>query len=96
MVGPCGRRLHRRAYGRIDVFEPERSSLSPAMLAGCGHVARIPIRLRINLAAAGGSPMDDRLVCAGWFAPPAGPLRGPTEARAPHVHGKITTRRREP
>ena len=37
------------------VFGPERSSLSPAMLARCHHVVRIPTRFCINLAVAGRS-----------------------------------------
>ena len=35
------------------VFGPERSALSPAMVARCDHVVRIPTRFCINLAAAG-------------------------------------------
>src|SRR5262245_48490969 len=35
------------------VFGPERSSLSPAMLARCDQVVRIPTRFCINLAVAG-------------------------------------------
>lgn len=35
------------------VFGPERCSLSPAMVARCDHVVKIPTRFCVNLAAAG-------------------------------------------
>ena len=44
------------------VFGPERSSLSPAMLARCDHVVRIPTRFCINLAVAGAVVMYDRML----------------------------------
>ena len=51
------------------VFGPERQSLSPAMLARCHHVVRIPTRFCINLAVAGPVVMYDRLLSLGRFAP---------------------------
>ncbi|MCB2056156.1 MAG: RNA methyltransferase [Geminicoccaceae bacterium] len=50
------------------VFGPERGSLSPAMLARCDHVVRIPTRFCINLAVAGAIVMYDRLVSSRQFA----------------------------
>lgn len=50
------------------VFGPERGSLSPAMLARCDHVVRIPTKFCINLAVAGAVVMYDRMVCLGRFA----------------------------
>lgn len=69
------------------VFGPERSSLSPAMLARCDHVVRIPTRFCINLAVAGAVVMYDRVASLGRFA--ARPLHagGPVAELAPHVHG---------
>lgn len=69
------------------VFGPERGSLSPAMLARCHHVVKIPTRFCINLAVAGAIVMYDRVLSHGRFAPR--PLRtgGPSEALAAHVHG---------
>ncbi|MFZ1429434.1 MAG: RNA methyltransferase [Geminicoccaceae bacterium] len=69
------------------VFGPERSSLSPAMLARCHHVVRIPTRFCINLAVAGAVVMYDRVVSLGRF--PDRPLHagGPVTGLAPHVHG---------
>ena len=69
------------------VFGPERSSLSPAMLARCHHVVRIPTRFCINLAVAGAVVMYDRVMSLGRF--PERPLHagGPVEGLAPHVHG---------
>ena len=69
------------------VFGPERSSLSPAMLARCHHVVRIPTRFCINLAVAGAVVMYDRVVSLGRF--PDRPLHagGPVMEMPPHVHG---------
>jgi tRNA G18 (ribose-2'-O)-methylase SpoU len=77
------------------VFGPERSSLSPAILARCDHVVRIPTRFCVNLAAAGAILMYDRLLSLGRFAPRPVRSGGPTEMLGPHVHGKVITRRRE-
>jgi tRNA C32,U32 (ribose-2'-O)-methylase TrmJ len=67
------------AYG----FGPERSVLSPAMVARCDHVVRIPTRFCINLAAAGAVVMYDRMLCLGRFAPRPVRAGGATEAPAP-------------
>jgi tRNA G18 (ribose-2'-O)-methylase SpoU len=76
------------------VFGPERSSLSPAMVAHCDHVVRIPTSFCINLAVAGAIVMYDRMLSLGRFAPRPVRSGGPTEALRPHVHGKVITRRR--
>jgi tRNA G18 (ribose-2'-O)-methylase SpoU len=76
------------------VFGPERSSLSPALVARCAHVVRIPTRFCINLAAAGAVVMYDRLLSLGRFAPRPVRSGGPTEPLRAHVHGKVITRRR--
>jgi tRNA G18 (ribose-2'-O)-methylase SpoU len=76
------------------VFGPERSSLSPAMVARCDHVVRIPTRFCINLAVAGAIVMYDRMLSLGRFAPRPVRSGGPSEPLAPHVHGKVITRRR--
>ena len=47
---------------------PERSGLSPAMLARCRHVVRIPTRFALNLAVAGALVLYDRLLQHGRFA----------------------------
>jgi tRNA G18 (ribose-2'-O)-methylase SpoU len=69
------------------VFGPERGSLSPAMLARCDHVVRIPTRFCINLGVAGAVVMYDRLASLGRFAPRPLHAGGPTEELPPHVHG---------
>ena len=76
------------------VFGPERSSLSPEMVARCDHVVKIPTRFCINLAVAGAIVMYDRMLSLGRFAPRPVRSGGPSEALAPHVHGKVITRRR--
>jgi tRNA G18 (ribose-2'-O)-methylase SpoU len=50
------------------VLGPERSGLSPAMLAACRHVVRIPTRFALNLAVAGALVLYDRLLQHGRFA----------------------------
>lgn len=50
------------------VLGPERSGLSPAMLARCAHVVRIPTRFSLNLAVAGALVLYDRLLQHGRFA----------------------------
>jgi tRNA G18 (ribose-2'-O)-methylase SpoU len=59
------------------VMGPERSSLSPAMLARCDHVLRIPTRFCLNVGIAGALVMYDRMISTRRFAPrpvmPGGP-----------------------
>ncbi|TAL04914.1 MAG: TrmH family RNA methyltransferase [Rhodospirillaceae bacterium] len=59
------------------VLGPERSSLSPALVARCDHLLRIPTRFCLNVGIAGALVMYDRLLTAGRFAPrpvmPGGP-----------------------
>jgi tRNA G18 (ribose-2'-O)-methylase SpoU len=50
------------------VLGPERSGLSPAMLARCRHVVRVPTRFALNLAVAGALVLYDRLLQHGRFA----------------------------
>ena len=50
------------------VLGPERSSLSPALLARCDHLVRIPTRFSLNLAVAGALVLYDRLLQHGRFA----------------------------
>ena len=50
------------------VLGPERSGLSPALLARCRHVVRIPTRFSLNLAVAGALVLYDRLIQQGRFA----------------------------
>jgi tRNA G18 (ribose-2'-O)-methylase SpoU len=76
------------------VFGRERGSLSEAMAARCDHLVKIPTRFCINLAAAGAIAMYDRLLSHGRFAPRPVRSGGPTEDLAPHVHGRVITRRR--
>ena len=50
------------------ILGPERSGLSPATLARCRHVVRIPTRFALNLAVAGALVLYDRLLQHGRFA----------------------------
>ena len=71
------------------------TDISPAMLARCHHVVRIPTRFCINLAVAGAIVMYDRMLSLGRFAPR--PVHsGAPDAPAPaHVHGRFKRFRRE-
>jgi tRNA G18 (ribose-2'-O)-methylase SpoU len=71
---PSFRHPMRAAY----VLGPEQGSLSPAVLARCDHVVRIPSSFCINLAMAGAIVMYDRMRCLGRFAPRPLSEGGPT------------------
>src|SRR5918999_114235 len=77
------------------VFGPERSSLSPAMVARCEHVVKVPTRFCINLAVAGPEGMQDRMLSLCPFSPRPVRVRRPSQPLRPHVHGKVITRRRD-
>lgn len=59
------------------VFGREKGDLSPAMLARCGHVVKIPTKFCINVSLAGALVMYDRLISLGGYGPrpvmPGGP-----------------------
>lgn len=70
------------------VLGPERAGLSPALLARCRHVVRIPTRFALNLAVAGAIVLYDRLLQHGRFAErPVGSGSGlPAAPPSPHGH----------
>lgn len=91
------------------VLGPERSGLSPALLARCGHVVRIPTRFALNLAVAGAIVLYDRLLQHGRFAerpvapggphapdPAAGASPGTSPGASPARHGPPRFRRTRP
>ena len=60
------------------VLGPERAGLSPALLARCSHVVRIPTRFSLNLAVAGALVLYDRMLQHGRFAErPVGTMTKP-------------------
>jgi tRNA G18 (ribose-2'-O)-methylase SpoU len=61
---PSFRHPLRAAY----VFGSERLSLSPAMLARCQHLVKIPTRFSINVGMAGAIVLYDRMLTLGRFA----------------------------
>src|ERR1700692_2987991 len=65
------------------VLGPERAGLSPAVLARCDHVGRIPTRLALTPAVAGALVLYDRLLQHGRFAARPVGSRGPVEALPP-------------
>jgi hypothetical protein len=79
---PSFRHPLRAAY----VLGPERSGLSPAVLAQCAHVVRIPTRFALNLSVAGALVLYDRLIQHGRFAdrPVASGGAGPVAAAQGH------------
>src|SRR5262245_27485127 len=84
---PSFRHPLRAAY----VLGPEQGSLSPALLARCSHVVRIPTSFCINVAMAGAIVMYDRLRCMGRFADRPVREGGPTppSSTPPRTRGKF-------
>ena len=79
------------------VLGPERSSLSPALLARCDHLVRIPTRFSLNLAVAGALVLYDRLLQHGRFAERPVMSGGATAAPpAAGGHGHPVFRRNQP
>ena len=90
---PSFRHPLRGAY----VLGPERSGLSPALLAQCRHVVKIPTRFALNLAVAGALVLYDRLLQHGRFADRPVASGGAAAPPAdPTGHGHPVFRRRIP
>jgi hypothetical protein len=54
------------------VLGRERGSLSPALVALCAHVVRIPTKFCVNVGLAGAIVMYDRVIALGGY--PARPI----------------------
>jgi tRNA G18 (ribose-2'-O)-methylase SpoU len=80
---PSFRHPTRAAY----VMGAERDDLSPALLARCDHLVKIPTRFCINVALAGALVMYDRMISLGRFAERPVRVGGPHEALLAHRHG---------
>ncbi len=79
------------------VLGPERSGLSPAVLAQCRHVIRIPTRFALNLAIAGAIVLYDRLLQHGRYADRPVASGGPAQPLPPpRPHGDPRFRRTMP
>lgn len=52
----------------VYVLGPEKANVSPAMLARCDHVLKIPVKFCVNVGVAGAIVMYDRLLSMGRFA----------------------------
>ncbi len=79
------------------VLGPERSGLSPALLARCRHVVRIPTRFALNLSVAGALVLYDRLLQHGRFAErPVGSGGDTAPGPAAGAHGPPKFRRTQP
>ena len=76
------------------VLGPERGVLSPALIARCAHLIRIPIAFSLNVATAGAVVIYDRLRCLGRFASRPVAVGGAPEARAEQVRGAPRRRTR--
>ncbi|MGE0653137.1 MAG: RNA methyltransferase [Alphaproteobacteria bacterium] len=86
---PSFRHPRQAAY----VLGSERGSLSPALMAACYHIVRIPTRFCINVATAGAIVMYDRLLTLGRHAGrPVMPGGEPVSLPA-HVAGAPKRRR---
>ncbi len=78
------------------VLGPERSGLSPEMLAQCRHVVRIPTRFALNLAVAGALVLYDRMLQHGRFSERPVMSGGVGPAAAAPRHGPPVFRRNVP
>jgi tRNA G18 (ribose-2'-O)-methylase SpoU len=78
------------------VLGPERAGLSPALLARCRHVVRIPTRFSLNLAVAGALVLYDRMLQHGRFADRPVMAGGGGAAPEARGHGTPTFRRTIP
>lgn len=77
------------------VLGAERSSLSPALVARCDYLVRIPTRFCLNLAIAGSVVMYDRMICLGRFAERPVRTGGPIGPPPAHIHGEPIWRAKE-
>jgi tRNA C32,U32 (ribose-2'-O)-methylase TrmJ len=68
--------------------------LSPALVARCHHLVRIPTSFSLNLATAGAIVMYDRLRCLGRFATRPVAETGAPQPRPEHVRGAPRYRRK--
>lgn len=75
------------------VLGRERGSLSPALVARCDYLVRIPTRFCINVATAGAIVMYDRLISLGRFARRPLVEGGKPEPLPEHVHGAPRARK---
>jgi tRNA G18 (ribose-2'-O)-methylase SpoU len=87
---PSVRHPPRAAY----VLGPERGALTPALVARCHFVVKIPTRFCINVGIAGALVMYDRMISLGRFAERPVRTGGPTAAAPVHVHGAQKVRHR--
>ncbi|GAB6052148.1 RNA methyltransferase [Magnetospira thiophila] len=69
------------------VLGAERASLSPALVARCDHILKIPTRFCLNVGLAGALVMYDRLLSTQRFAPRPVRSGGPTESLPEHRFG---------
>jgi tRNA G18 (ribose-2'-O)-methylase SpoU len=61
---PSFRHPMRAAY----VLGPEKGSLSPALVARCDHLVKIPTKFCVNVGVAGALVIYDRMISLGSFA----------------------------
>ncbi len=74
------------------VLGPERGSLSPAMVARCRYVTKIPTSFCINVAMAGAIVMYDRIKTLGRYAPRPVGEGPPVEGNPVHAQGAPISR----
>jgi tRNA G18 (ribose-2'-O)-methylase SpoU len=86
----------RHPLGAAYLLGPERHRLSPAVLARCRHVVRIPTRFALNLAVAGAVVLYDRMLQHGRFAERPVASGGAEPAPPSTGHGPPVFRRHPP
>lgn len=74
---------------------PERGELSPALVARCDHLIKIPTKFSVNVGIAGALVMYDRMISRGRFARRPPNPRAEPEPMPAHVRGEPVFRRRQ-
>ena len=78
------------------VLGPEKGALSPALVAQCDFLVKIPTRFCVNVGVAGAIVMYDRTLALGRFGERPLHEGGTSEAPPPTVRGGVFRRRSGP
>lgn len=75
------------------VLGPEKGELSPALVARCAHVVRIPTSFCVNVGIAGAILMYDRILTRGGHPPRPVAPGGPAGTREPAGRSRSRSRK---
>jgi len=75
------------------VLGPEKGELSPALVARCAHVVKIPTSFCVNVGVAGAILMYDRIIARGGHPPRPVAPGGPAGTRQPGARSRSRSRK---